>query len=211
MIIGDFNAVLDPKIDRKDPSITYQKPRTQKLLTDYMLENAMVDPWRSTYPQKQEFSWENTRGSPSRIDFSLIPAHLYHQVVQTEYYTPSIQTDHKVFEMHMKLDKFRTGRGYPKVKNSLYCDPEFVSKVSQMISETTLAKLNENPENTLDLILFNTQTIAQQHSQELKKQQSQALEYLNLEIKTVEAQLDAMTTQTSPHPIPTEVQKQASK
>ena len=87
----------------------------------------------------------------------------------------------------MKLDKFRTGRGYPKVKNSLYCDPDFVSKVSQMISETTLVKLNENPENTLDLILFNTQTIAQQHSQELKKQQTQALEYLNLEIKTVEA------------------------
>ena len=100
--------------------------------------------------------------------------------------------------MHVKLDKFRTGRGYPKVKNSLYCDPDFVSKVSQMISETTLAKLNENPENTLDLILFNTQTIAQQHSQELKKQQTQALEYLNLEIKTVEAQLDAMTTQNPP-------------
>ena len=28
----------------------------------------------------------------------------------------------------------------------------------------------------LDLILFNTETIAQQHSQELKKQQTQALE-----------------------------------
>ena len=88
IIIGDFNVVLDPKLDRKDPSITYQKPKTQKLLTDYILENAMVDPWRSTYPQKREFSLEKTRASASRIDFSLIPAHLYHQVVQTEYYTP---------------------------------------------------------------------------------------------------------------------------
>ena len=64
-----------------------------------------------------------------------------------------------------------------------------------MINETVQEKPNETPENTLDLILFNTQTIAQQHSQELKRQQSQALEYLNLEIKTVEAQLDAMTLQ----------------
>ena len=104
--------------------------------------------------------------------------------------------------MHVKLDKFRTGRGYPKVKNSLYCNPDFVSKVSEMISETTSAKLNENPENTLDLILFNTQTIAQQHSQELKKQQTQTLEYLNLEIKTVEAQLDAMTHITTILPLP---------
>ena len=64
-----------------------------------------------------------------------------------------------------------------------------------MISETIIAKQNKNPENILDLILFNTQTITQQYSQELRKQQTQALEYLNLEIKTVEAKLDAMTTQ----------------
>ena len=84
--------------------------------------------------------------------------------------------------MHVKLDKFKTGRGYPKVKNSLYCDPDFVAKISVMISETISVKQGENPENILDLILFNTQTIAQQHSQELRKQQTQALEYLNLEI-----------------------------
>ena len=125
-----------------------------KLLTDYMLEHAMVDPWRATYPQKTEFSWKNTSGSASRIDFTLIPAHLYHQVVKTEYYTPPIHTDHRIFEMYIKLDKFKTGRGYPKVKNSLYCDPEFVSKIAHMINETTLEKLNENPENILDLILF---------------------------------------------------------
>ena len=148
IIIGDFNAVLDPKMDRKNPNIVYQKPKTQKLLTDYMLENAMVDPWRSTYPQKREFSWENTSGSASRIDFSLIPAHLYHQVAQTDYYYPPIRTDHKVFEIHIKLDKFKTGRGYPKVKNSLYCDPDFVAKISEMISETTLSKIHDNPENT---------------------------------------------------------------
>ena len=101
IVIGDFNVVLDPRMDRKNPNITYHKPKTQKFLADYILENAMVDPWRSTYPQKKEYSWEN-RGSASRIDFSLIPAHLYHQVAQTEYYRPPIHTDHKVFEIHIK-------------------------------------------------------------------------------------------------------------
>ena len=67
-----------------------------------------------------------------------------------------------------------------------------------MINETVLEKPNDTPDNTLDLILFKTQTIAQQHTQELKRQQSQALEYLNLEIKTVEAKLDAMTLQNPP-------------
>ena len=96
IVIGDFNVVLDPKLDRRNSNIAYHKPRTHKLLTDYILENAMVDPWRATYPQKQEYSWEN-RGSASRIDYSLIPAHLYHQVAQTEYYKPPIHTDHKIF------------------------------------------------------------------------------------------------------------------
>ena len=88
IILGDFNVVLDPKIDRNDPEKPYHKPKTSKLLNDYMLEHALVDPWRATHPQKSEFSWKNTSGSASRIDFTLIPAHLYHQVVRTEYYTP---------------------------------------------------------------------------------------------------------------------------
>ena len=37
-IIGDFNIVLDAKNNRKDPNKIYQKPRTLKLLTDYMLK-----------------------------------------------------------------------------------------------------------------------------------------------------------------------------
>ena len=103
--------------------------------------------------------------------------------------------------MYIKLDKFKTGRGYPKVKNSLYSDPEFVAKIAQMINETTLEKSNENPENVLDLILFKTQTIAQQHTQDLRKQQTQTMNYLNLEVKTIEAQLNALTTQNPPtHP-----------
>ena len=82
IILGDFNVVLDPKIDRNDPEIPYHKPKTRKILTDYILEHAMVDPWRATNPAKVEFSWKNTRGSASRLDFTLIPAHLYHQVVR---------------------------------------------------------------------------------------------------------------------------------
>ena len=70
-----------------------------------------------------------------------------------------------------------------------------------MINETILEKSDENPENVLDLILFKTQTIAQQHTQDLRKQQTQTMNYLNLEVKTVEAQLDALTTQNPPtHP-----------
>ena len=140
IIIGNFNKVLGPELNRKDLSKIYKKPKTLKLLTYHMLEHAMVDPWRSTYPQKIEFSWENTSGAAPRIDYSLVPAHLYHQVAKSEYYIAPIHTDHKVFEMQVNLDKFRSRKGYPKVKNYSFCDPDFVTKISDMISETKIEK-----------------------------------------------------------------------
>ena len=77
--------------------------------------------------------------------------------------------------MHVKVDKFMTGRGYPKVKNSLYCDPFFVTKVSDMSSETILEKPNEAPENVLDLIPCKTQTIYSTNTQILQQTTEQAL------------------------------------
>ena len=48
-----------------------------------------------------------------------------------------------------------------------------------------------NAETTLDLILFNTSTIAQEHTKEIRDMQDCNLKYLSTEIKTIEAQLDS--------------------
>ena len=114
IIIGDFNTVLDPALDRKDPHIKYQKPRTSKLINDHALSNSLVDPWRTSHPDKREYSWANSR-SASRIDYALISAHLYHQTTDASYSTPPVKTDHKAFTLGIKLGKFKTGKGYPKV------------------------------------------------------------------------------------------------
>ena len=60
-----------------------------------------------------------------------------------------------------------------------------------MISETMLSHIDCNPETTLDLILFNTSTIIQEHTKETRDRQDNTLKYLSLEIKTLEAQLDS--------------------
>lgn len=49
MIIGDFNTTLDPRLERKDNSIKYQKLKSSKLINDYILENSLVDPWRTSH------------------------------------------------------------------------------------------------------------------------------------------------------------------
>ena len=110
------NAVLHPKMDRRDPNKPYHKPRTSKLLTDFSPENVMVGHWRATHPQIKEFSWENTRGAAFRIDYALLPGHLYHQVAKTEYQTAPVHTDHRIFEVYINLIKFKQAEAIQRSK-----------------------------------------------------------------------------------------------
>ena len=195
--IGDFNVVQNPALDRRNTKIKYHKPKTHKFLTNCMLDHALVDPWRTQHPNAIQFSWDN-KTSASRIDFALVSANLYHQVSNTAYTAPPVDTDHKVVTLSINLNKFKTGKGYPKVKNSLYQDPSFLTKVNSMIAETIPSHPNTKAENLLDLILFNTSTIASQHLKETKDTHMANINYLNTEIKTTEAQLDSSLFQ---HPM----------
>ena len=85
--IGDFNVVQNPALDRRNTKIKYHKPKTQKFLTNCMLDHALVDPWRTQHPNAIQFSWDN-KTSASRIDFALVSANLYHQVSNTAYTAP---------------------------------------------------------------------------------------------------------------------------
>ena len=64
-----------------------------------------------------------------------------------------------------------------------------------MISQTLNSHTECPAENTLDLIIFNTSTIATEHIKQTKEMQNANLKYLNLEIKTIEAQLDSTLLQ----------------
>ena len=125
------------------------------------------------------------------MDYSLISAHLYHHLTEANYSTPPVKTDHKAFTLGIRLGKFKTGKGYPKVKKTLYSDPEFVEKVNTMIIQTLDTHTNHPAENIMDLILFNRSTIATEHVKETKDAQTRNINYLNLEITTTEAQLDS--------------------
>merc|ERR1712114_120004 len=172
-------------------NIRYHKPKTHKYLTASMLDHALVDPWRTQHPYKILYSWNN-KTSASRIDFALVSDNLYHQVTDTNYSTAPVETDHKSVMLTLNFNKFKSGKGYPKVKNSLYLDPSFVSKINTMISETLLSHPESSAENVLDLVLFNTSTIATQHLKEAKDTHHANMNYLTTEIKTIEAQLDSI-------------------
>ena len=63
----------------------------------------------------------------------------------------------------------------------MYSDPLFIKTVNEMIDKT-ISKSTLPPENTLDLILFNTTTIAWEVTRINKNTKEGALRYLEAEI-----------------------------
>ena len=60
-----------------------------------------------------------------------------------------------------------------------------------MLAETLNSYPDVKAENILDLIFFNTSTIASQHLKETRDIHTTNINYLHTEIKTTEAQLDS--------------------
>ena len=120
-----------------------------------IFEHDLVDPWRQHNIGTEYFSycrWNQT--AKSRIDFALLNNAAYSILHSTSYsLNPIVDTDHDIFNICLQLNKFKKGKGFYKVKNNLYQDPDFVMKVNQMIDHT-LFNTRSSPEDTLEHILF---------------------------------------------------------
>lgn len=77
------------------------------------------------------------------------------------------KANHKMINISFELDRYQQGKGYFRVKNSLYYDSAFISRVNQMIDDT-LATSTKQPQDILESLIFNTSTIARQHLEEVK-------------------------------------------
>ena len=130
-----------------------------------MFEHDLVDPWRQHNIGQEYFSYHRwDQKAKSRIDFALLNNAAYSLLDNTSYSpNPIVNTDHDIFHISLQLNKFRKGKGFYKVRNNLYQDPKFVQKENKMIDDT-LVNTSSSPEDTLEHILFNTQTIAREHT-----------------------------------------------
>ena len=79
--IGDFNAVLVPTLDRKNTST--------KIIADFMLDNAAVDPWRTSHPEKLEFSWNLSPGACQGDEEHPHEQHTIPQIINPDHRRPT--------------------------------------------------------------------------------------------------------------------------
>ena len=132
VIMGDFNLVLDPEIDRYGSN--YNNHYASSLLRELMSEYELFDPWRTYNPNCMRFSWRkrNPRLQASRLDFALVSKGLD---IENTLYIPAIKTDHDAFFLTVSTEKESRGPGYWKLNTNLLKDPTFVQEMNVKLEE----------------------------------------------------------------------------
>ena len=134
-IVGDFNLVLDPNMDRSGS--LHNPPKSHAILSEICEELMLIDVWRVRNPDKKMFSWMRTRPkyTASRIDYGLISQGLAADCINTMY-LPGIKSDHTAF--YIALDQIQSDRGpgFWKFNNMHLTNKDFCEKMSECIKNT---------------------------------------------------------------------------
>ena len=158
LIMGDFNLVMDPSLDRYAPpdstlpvlNNTHALTELLSLMELYMLN----EPWRIRHPTKQRYSWfknfTDMYASASRIDFSLCSRGLDTKIENITY-IPGVLSDHCahfcVINFHGKNER---GKGYWKFNTQLLDDDKFMVNMRENL-RPLCTDMNADLENPLNV------------------------------------------------------------
>ena len=135
ILIGDFNLVMNVKLDRR--SSTMNKHKSREFLENVCEEANMTEIWRDRNPEEKLYSWMRTkpRIQASRIDFALTTYGVANAVLNTMYLA-GIQSDHMAFYISIDMIGNPRGPGYWKFNNLLLNDDGYIKDLNCLISKT---------------------------------------------------------------------------
>ena len=132
---GDFNLVLDPKVDRSKDTL-YNRNAT-KTVKDIMENEGLTDIWRLWNNEKCSFTRCRKRPNLtwSRIDLLLVSQGFASNVSECRI-EPFVLSDHSMVYVDVTIEKNKRGPGVWKFNNSLLSNEEFCNKLKEVIRGT---------------------------------------------------------------------------
>ena len=103
IIGGDFNLVLDLKLDKKGGApVTHFKCR--ETLELYMEKAELLDIWRHQHPDEKKFTWHRMNPSPifCRLDMMLVSSEMSGSVENSEIF-PGFKSDHSIVMIELNM------------------------------------------------------------------------------------------------------------
>ena len=133
---GDWNIALNPNLDTLNYYF-HSNPRARAELLNKMAEHSLIDVFRELNPTDKTFSWKQWGAHKfSRLDYFLISNSLLPFVQKVEILQKCF-SDHSPILLEIDFAKFKRGRGFWKMNNSLLKIPEYVKIIKDTIKKIT--------------------------------------------------------------------------
>ena len=136
LFMGDFNLVLNVKLDRKDSTVNNDK--SCHLIKTEMEERFLTDVWRDRNEDTKRYSWyrhgpAKTQMQASRIDFVISSKGFCNNITNVTYIN-GIGTDHSALVVILNCHKGIRGTGYWKMNTSHLLREDFKTLMCSIIN-----------------------------------------------------------------------------
>ena len=130
IIGGDFNCILNAKVDKKGGHEKIKESVVEKI-SDVMDTLDVIDIWRVLHPNTSRFTWRQPNPLiQCRLDYFLISNNLFEYVANTDI-IPGLRTDHSAIIIDIQLQKNPVrGPGHWKFNNSYLEDEVYINSMN---------------------------------------------------------------------------------
>ena len=125
IVLGDFNCVEHPNLDRNPGTWTDPSARSLSQLSATL---GLTDVWRLRNPDSREYTFVHSRGFRSRIDRAYVSLDALNAVTSVEH-VANPHSDHSMLHVSFDFDKVIIGRGTWILHQSLLEDEGYVKQV----------------------------------------------------------------------------------
>ena len=189
IIAGDYNEILDPKIDRKTRSNQLpKKTKASNSLGNLNREKGLIDIWRIKNQRKSQFTWKRQAlNEASRIDYFLIQTELENNVISCDIRPAQIsKTSHLAVSLKLKTCEENRGPGIWKINNSILNDDEYQTLIIHTIQNCKRIQHNTWEKIKLDIREV-TQSFSKRNAKRVKSRctllENRLISFINYKTK----------------------------
>lgn len=193
LLAGDFNAVINPAMDRSNSSGNTKPTHSTEIITQYMEDYGLSDSWRMKNPTHREYTYTSPHyHTSSRLDFFLISNSLSQYIAENTIH-PIIISDHAPVSLTISTQtKINKPQSRWRLNTSLLEDTEFNTLIRR--EWASFLEMNDSPETSPSLLWETGKAVIRgtiiSYASHKKRKQQELENALELKIKQLTNQYD---------------------